>query len=135
MVPFRRSYPNCGRLSHILYKHELASNNATFSPREVEWRSGSAWPRRLPRMCAMANCVAMEGFTHLIPFAAGHEIIRQGRRDLSLVRMTPDLIYDQLIGAGCAKQAHIFVGRKSWCRIAAPLSRRSGERLAAAPGY
>lgn len=48
------------------------------------------------------DCVALEGFTHLIPFAAGHEIIRQGRRHLSLVRMTPDLIYDQLIGAGCA---------------------------------
>ena len=48
------------------------------------------------------DSVALEGFTHLIPFAAGHEIIRQGRRDLSLVRMTPDLIYDQLIGAGCA---------------------------------
>jgi len=47
-------------------------------------------------------CVALEGFTHLIPFAAGHEIIRQGRRDLHLVRMTPDLIYDQLIGMGCA---------------------------------
>lgn len=48
------------------------------------------------------DCVALEGFTHLIPFAAGHEIIRQGRRGLSLVRMTPDLIYDQMIGAGCA---------------------------------
>ncbi|MBZ9540303.1 CoA transferase subunit A [Modicisalibacter tunisiensis] len=48
--------------------------------------------------------VAMEGFTHLIPFAAGHEIIRQGKRDLTLVRMTPDLIYDQLIGAGCVKK-------------------------------
>ena len=47
--------------------------------------------------------VAMEGFTHLIPFAAGHEIIRQGRRDLHLVRMTPDLIYDQMIGMGCAR--------------------------------
>jgi glutaconate CoA-transferase subunit A len=46
--------------------------------------------------------VSMEGFTHLIPHAAGHEIIRQGRRDLHLVRMTPDVIYDQLIGAGCA---------------------------------
>ena len=46
--------------------------------------------------------LAMEGFTHLIPYAAGHEIIRQGRRDLHLVRMTPDLIYDQMIGAGCA---------------------------------
>ncbi len=47
--------------------------------------------------------VALEGFTHLIPFAAGHEIIRQGRRDLTLVRMTPDLIYDQMIGMGCAR--------------------------------
>ncbi|TLF53077.1 CoA transferase subunit A [Halomonas urmiana] len=48
--------------------------------------------------------VAMEGFTHLIPFAAGHEVIRQGKRDLTLIRMTPDLVYDQLIGAGCAKK-------------------------------
>jgi len=47
--------------------------------------------------------LALEGFTHLIPFAAGHEILRQGRKDLHLVRMTPDLIYDQLIGAGCAR--------------------------------
>ncbi|HKZ73809.1 MAG TPA: CoA-transferase [Steroidobacteraceae bacterium] len=46
--------------------------------------------------------VALEGFTHLIPFAAGHEIIRQGRKDLHLIRMTPDLIYDQMIGMGCA---------------------------------
>jgi glutaconate CoA-transferase subunit A len=46
----------------------------------------------------------MEGFTHLIPFAAGHEVIRQRRRDLTLIRMTPDLIYDQLIGAGCASK-------------------------------
>jgi glutaconate CoA-transferase, subunit A len=50
------------------------------------------------------DTVALEGFTHLIPFAAGHEIIRQGRRDLTLVRLTPDLIYDQLIGAGCARK-------------------------------
>jgi glutaconate CoA-transferase, subunit A len=48
------------------------------------------------------DTVAMEGFTHLIPFAAAHEVIRQQRHDLTLVRMTPDLIYDQLIGAGCA---------------------------------
>ena len=48
--------------------------------------------------------VALEGFTHLIPFAAGHEIIRQGRRNLSLVRMTPDLVYDQMIGAGCVQK-------------------------------
>jgi glutaconate CoA-transferase subunit A len=44
----------------------------------------------------------MEGFTHLIPFAAAHEVLRQGRRHLTLVRMTPDLIYDQLIGMGAA---------------------------------
>jgi glutaconate CoA-transferase, subunit A len=50
------------------------------------------------------DTVALEGFTHLIPFAAGHEIVRQGRRDLVLVRMTPDLIYDQLIGMGCARR-------------------------------
>src|ERR1700723_4818056 len=48
------------------------------------------------------DVVAMEGFTHLIPFAAGHEIIRQKRRDLTLIRLTPDLIYDQMIGMGCA---------------------------------
>jgi glutaconate CoA-transferase, subunit A len=50
------------------------------------------------------DCVALEGFTHLIPFAAGHEIIRQNRRNLHLVRMTPDLIYDQMIGVGCARR-------------------------------
>jgi len=48
------------------------------------------------------DVVALEGFTHLIPFAAGHEIIRQRRRNLTLIRLTPDVIYDQLIGAGCA---------------------------------
>ncbi len=48
--------------------------------------------------------VAMEGFTHLIPFAAGHELIRQGKQDLELARMTPDVIYDQLIGMGCARR-------------------------------
>src|SRR6516162_44160 len=48
------------------------------------------------------DSLALEGFTHLIPHAAGHEIIRQGRQGLTLVRMTPDVVYDQLIGAGCA---------------------------------
>ena len=47
-------------------------------------------------------CIALEGFTHLIPFAAGHEIIRQSKRRLHLVRMTPDIVYDQMIGMGCA---------------------------------
>src|SRR3974377_1062372 len=48
------------------------------------------------------DSVALEGFTHLIPFAAGHELVRQRRRNLHLIRMTPDLIYDQMIGMGCA---------------------------------
>src|SRR5436309_12864177 len=47
--------------------------------------------------------VALEGFTHLIPFAAGHEILRQKKHDLRLIRMTPDIVYDQMIGAGCAR--------------------------------
>jgi len=50
------------------------------------------------------DTVALEGFTHLIPYAAGHEIVRQGRRRLTLIRMTPDLIYDQLIGMGCVEK-------------------------------
>ena len=50
------------------------------------------------------STVALEGFTHLIPFAAGHELIRQQKRDLHLIRMTPDLVYDQLIGMGCARK-------------------------------
>ena len=50
------------------------------------------------------DAVALEGFTHLIPTAAAHEIIRQGRKDLTLIRMTPDLIYDQMIGMGCARK-------------------------------
>jgi glutaconate CoA-transferase, subunit A len=50
------------------------------------------------------DTVAMEGFTHLIPYAAGHEVIRQQRKHLTLIRMTPDLIYDQLIGMGAAER-------------------------------
>ncbi|MBD8875298.1 CoA transferase subunit A [Roseibium polysiphoniae] len=50
------------------------------------------------------DSVAFEGFTHLIPHAAAHEAIRQGRKDLTVMRMTPDMIYDQLIGMGCVKK-------------------------------
>ena len=50
------------------------------------------------------DTVVIEGFTHLICFAAGHEIIRQRRRDLTIARLTPDLIYDQMIAAGCARK-------------------------------
>ena len=50
------------------------------------------------------DTVAFEGFTHLIPLAAAHEAIRQGRKDLTLIRMTPDMVYDQMIGMGMARQ-------------------------------
>ena len=50
------------------------------------------------------DAVALEGFTHLIPFAAGHEVLRQGRTDLELIRMTPDVLYDQMVGAGAARK-------------------------------
>jgi glutaconate CoA-transferase, subunit A len=50
------------------------------------------------------DAVALEGFTHLIPFAAGHELLRQGRRELELIRMTPDVLYDQMIGMGAARK-------------------------------
>ena len=56
------------------------------------------------RLVHDGDTVALEGFTHLIPVAAGHEIIRQRRTGLTLVRMTPDIVYDQLIGAGCASK-------------------------------
>jgi glutaconate CoA-transferase, subunit A len=50
------------------------------------------------------DAVALEGFTHLIPFAAAHELLRQGREELELIRMTPDLVYDQMIGMGAARR-------------------------------
>ena len=56
------------------------------------------------------DTVALEGFTHLIPHAAGHELIRQGRRELTLIRMTPDVVCDQLIGMDCARKLHFSWG-------------------------
>jgi glutaconate CoA-transferase subunit A len=56
------------------------------------------------RFVSDGDVVAAEGFTHLIPFAAGHEIIRQGKKNLTLCRMTPDLIYDQMVAAGVANK-------------------------------
>ncbi len=58
----------------------------------------------IERFVSDGDTIALEGFTHLIPTAASHEIIRQNKRELTLVRMTPDLVYDLLIGAGCAKK-------------------------------
>src|SRR5689334_13622901 len=60
--------------------------------------------RAIAELVRDGDSVALEGFTHLIPFGAGHEVIRQRRRNLTLIRMTPDLIYDQMIGMGCARR-------------------------------
>jgi glutaconate CoA-transferase, subunit A len=80
----------------------------TLKKRNATDRSGMAeivsLAEAIQRAVGDGDAVAMEGFTHLIPFAAGQEVIRQRRRDLTLIRMTPDLIYDQLIGAGCARK-------------------------------
>lgn len=56
------------------------------------------------RLVKNGNSIALEGFTHLIPFAAGHEIIRMGFGDLTLIRMTPDPLYDQMFGMGCVRK-------------------------------
>jgi glutaconate CoA-transferase subunit A len=61
-------------------------------------------PKALAELVHDGDAVALEGFTHLIPFAAGHELIRQGRTELELIRMTPDILYDQLIGVGAARK-------------------------------
>ena len=58
----------------------------------------------MAELVADGDSVALEGFTHLIPFAAGHELLRQGRRELELIRMTPDILYDQMVGAGAARK-------------------------------
>src|SRR5271154_4766967 len=61
-------------------------------------------PDAVDALVSDGDSVALEGFTHLIPFAAGHEILRQGRRDLELIRMTPDILFDQMIGLGAARR-------------------------------
>jgi glutaconate CoA-transferase, subunit A len=61
-------------------------------------------PEAIDRLVADGDSVALEGFTHLIPFAAGHELLRQRKQDLELIRMTPDLLFDQMIGMGAARR-------------------------------
>jgi glutaconate CoA-transferase subunit A len=61
-------------------------------------------PDAVRRLVRDGDAVAFEGFTHLIPFAAAHEVLRQGRRDLELIRMTPDVVYDQMVGLGAARK-------------------------------
>ena len=79
------------------------------------------------------DTVALEGFTHLIPFAAGHEIIRQGRRDLTLVRMTPDLDLRPADRRGLRREAGLLLGRQPRRRLAAPLARRRSSHGWPAP--
>jgi len=80
------------------------------------------------------DTVAIEGFTHLIGFAAGHEIIRQGRRDLTLARLTPDLIYDQMIAAGVAsKLVFSWLGNPGVGGLGA-IRRRTEAATSARPG-
>ena len=126
------------------YRHDRRSPRRCEAPPIVRIPNGHSQYVHYPLMAEIApldeavaelvhdgDTVALEGFTHLIPFAAGHEIIRQGRRDLTLVRMTPDIVYDQMIGAGLRAQADLLVGRQPGRRLAAPLPRRGRERLAA----
>jgi len=61
-------------------------------------------PDAVEELVKDGDAVALEGFTHLIPFSAGHELLRQGRRELELIRMTPDVLYDQMIGMGAARK-------------------------------
>ena len=70
------------------------------------WRVAELRPLReaVAELVSDGDSVALEGFTHLIPFAAGHEVLRQGRSDLELIRMTPDVLYDQMIGVGAARK-------------------------------
>jgi glutaconate CoA-transferase subunit A len=63
-----------------------------------------ALPDAIAALVHDGDSLALEGFTHLIPFAAGHELLRQGRRELELIRMTPDILYDQMIGMGAARR-------------------------------
>lgn len=74
---------------------------------EADMRSTAKFMSLAEAVAALVHdgdVVAMEGFTHLIPYAAGHEVIRQGRKDLTIMRMTPDILYDQLIGMGMVRK-------------------------------
>jgi glutaconate CoA-transferase subunit A len=98
---------------------------------------------RSPSWCRDGDSVALEGFTHLIPFAAGHEVLRQGRRELELIRMTPDILYDQMIGMGAARKLVFSYGAiRASARCTASATRssmagrvRSSSRSIRTPGW
>ena len=88
---------DCGRRQNRVDRPPRRGKGHSRGGADVRRRRGRA-------LVSDGDCVALEGFTHLIPFEAGHEIIRQGRRELELIRMTPDLLYDQMIGMGVARR-------------------------------
>ncbi len=91
-------------LNHIAPPLEQISKNGGTEPKLPAHQGRFlTLQEAIQRLVVDGMSVALEGFTHLIPFAAGHEIIRQGKKNLQLIRMTPDLIYDQMIGMGCAR--------------------------------
>jgi glutaconate CoA-transferase subunit A len=73
-------------------------------PRRPDMADILPLPDAIARFVRDGDAVALEGFTHLIPFAAGHEVLRQGRAELELIRMTPDVLYDQMVGMGAARR-------------------------------
>src|SRR4051794_33013364 len=97
-TPCLLSQPRLAPLAGSIYRRVRMATKRSHSAQVL------SLPEAVEALVGDGDAVALEGFTHLIPFAAGHEIIRQGRRDLELIRMTPDLLYDQMVGMGCARK-------------------------------
>ena len=120
-----------GRLLRIFRPHGLMRKMCGLqSDRMTEFLS---LQQAIEQFVRDGDTIALEGFTHLIPFAAGHEIIRQNRRDLTLIRMTPDILYDQMIGMGVVRKLG-FLGRQSRRWLAASTEGRHRKGMAASAG-
>src|SRR3954451_18124970 len=97
-TPCLLSQPRLAPLAGSIYRRVRMATKRSHSAHVL------SLPEAIEALVGDGDAVALEGFTHLIPFAAGHEVIRQGRRDLELIRMTPDLLYDQMVGMGVARK-------------------------------
>src|SRR5215472_3578793 len=97
------SKPRCRNCAFRLERSGVAGSNVALG-RSSSMSKVMDMHEAIRRFVRDGDVVVIEGFTHLICFAAAHEIIRQQRRDLTLARLTPDLIYDQMIAAGCARK-------------------------------
>jgi glutaconate CoA-transferase subunit A len=100
--------PSCGKWRSGAVR-QIAQSSEVSGKRLTPWHNSAlaeilSLKEAVQKHVYNGATLALEGFTHLIPSAAGHEIIRQKRRNLTVMRMTPDLIYDQLIGAGCVSK-------------------------------